>query len=67
MSPSVRFTSRRNSASRSASAQVFAEDDGRTRFVWIADVLPNEIAPYMDAQMDLGTQAMQKALGRDAA
>ena len=38
----------------SASAQVFAEGDGRTRFVWIADVLPNEIAPYMDAQMDLG-------------
>jgi uncharacterized protein YndB with AHSA1/START domain len=51
----------------SASAQVFAESDGRTRFVWIADVLPNEIAPYMDAQMDLGTQAMQKALGRSAA
>jgi hypothetical protein len=51
----------------SASAQVFAEPDGRTRFVWIADVLPNEIAPYMDAQMDLGAKAMQKALGRDAA
>ena len=51
----------------SASAQVFAEPDGRTRFVWIADVLPNEIAPYMDAQMDLGTQAMQKALARKAA
>ena len=51
----------------SASAQVFAEGDGRTRFVWIADVLPNEIASYMDAQMDLGTQAMQKALGRSAA
>jgi hypothetical protein len=51
----------------SASAQVFAESDGRTRFVWTADVLPNEIAPYMDAQMDLGTQAMQKALGRSAA
>jgi hypothetical protein len=51
----------------SASAQVFAEPDGRTRFVWIADVLPNEIASYMDAQMDLGTQAMQKALGRNAA
>jgi uncharacterized protein YndB with AHSA1/START domain len=51
----------------SASAQVFAERDGRTRFVWIADVLPNEIASYMDAQMDLGTQAMQKALGRSAA
>ena len=51
----------------SASAQVFAESDGRTRFVWIADVLPNEIAPYMDAQMHLGLLAMQKALGRSAA
>ena len=51
----------------SASAQVFAEGDGRTRLVWIADVLPNEIAPYMDAQMDQGALAMQKALGRNAA
>ena len=51
----------------SASAQVFAEADGRTRFVWIADVLPNEIAPYMDAQMDIVLRAMQKALGRSAA
>ena len=51
----------------SASAQVFDADDGRTRFVWTADVLPNEIAPYMDAQMDLGVLAMQKALGRKAA
>ena len=51
----------------SASAQVFAEADGRTRFVWIADVLPNEFAPYMDGQMDLGLAAMQKALSRSAA
>ena len=51
----------------SASAQVFAESDGRTRFVWVADVLPNEIASYMDAQMDLGLLAMQKSLGRSAA
>ena len=51
----------------SASAQVFDEGDGRTRFVWTADVLPNEIAPYMDAQMDHGVLAMQKALGRKAA
>jgi len=51
----------------SASAQVFAESDGRSRFVWIADVLPNEVVPYMDAQMDLGTAAMQKALGRKVA
>ncbi len=51
----------------SASAQVFAESEGRSRVVWIADVLPHEIAPYMDGQMDLGAAAMQKALGRNAA
>ena len=51
----------------SASAQVFDEGDGRTRFIWTADVLPNEIAPYMAAQMDLGLAAMQKSLGRSAA
>ncbi len=51
----------------SASVQVFAEADGRSRVAWIADVLPNEIAPYMDAQMDQGALAMQKALARKAA
>ena len=51
----------------SASAQVFAESDGRSRLVWIVDVLPNEVAPYMDAQMDQGAAAMQKALARSAA
>ena len=51
----------------SASAQVFAESDGRSRFVWTVDLLPNEIAPYINAQMDLGLQAMQIALARDAA
>jgi len=50
----------------SASVQVFAEDDGRCRAVWIADVLPHEIAPYMDAQMDLGAAAMQTALKQSA-
>jgi hypothetical protein len=51
----------------SASAQMFAEGDGRTRFVWITDVLPNEIAPYIDAQMDQGALAIQKALAHSAA
>ena len=51
----------------SASVQVFAEGDGRSRVAWIVDVLPNEIVPYMDAQMDQGALAMQKALGRAAA
>ena len=51
----------------SASVQVFADGDGRSRVAWIADVLPHEIAPYMDAQMDQGALAMQKQLGRAAA
>jgi len=44
----------------SASVQVIADGDARCRVIWTADVLPNEIAPYMDAQMDLGAQAIQK-------
>jgi hypothetical protein len=50
-----------------ASIQVFADGEGRSRMVWIADVLPNEIAPYIDGQMDLGAAAMQNAFKRDAA
>ena len=51
----------------SASIQVFADGESGSRVVWITDVLPNEIAPYIDAQMDLGVAAMQKSLGRKAA
>ena len=51
----------------SASAQVFADGDARTRFVWIVDVLPNDIAPYISSQMDQGVLAMQKKLARSAA
>ena len=51
----------------SASVQVFAEGDTRCRVVWIADVLPDEIGPYIDSQMDLGALAMQKQFRRDAA
>ncbi|WPO42684.1 SRPBCC family protein [Tardiphaga sp. 42S5] len=50
----------------SASAQVFADGDARCRFVWTADVLPNEIAPYMSSQMDLGLAAMQTQFGKVA-
>jgi hypothetical protein len=50
-----------------ASLQVFAEGEARSRLIWIVDFLPNEIAPYMDAQMDRAALAMNRALGRDAA
>ena len=51
----------------SASVRVFADGDARSRLVWIVDVLPHEIAPYMNAQMDQAALAMQQALGRIAA
>ena len=51
----------------SASVQVLADGNTRSRVIWIIDVLPNEIAAYIDGQMDLAALAMQKALRRDAA
>src|SRR4051794_7152026 len=51
----------------SASVQVLPNGDARTRLIWIVDLLPNEIAPYMEAQMDQAALAMQKALNRNAA
>ena len=51
----------------SASVQIVADGDVRCRMIWIADVLPHEIAPYISSQMDLGAAAMQKALERESA
>src|ERR1700730_18121695 len=51
----------------SASVQVLADGDTRSRVIWIVDVLPNEIAPYIGGQMDQAALAMQKAFGRSAA
>ena len=49
------------------SVQVLADGATRSRVIWIVDVLPNEIAPFISAQMDYGVLAMQKKLGRSAA
>ena len=51
----------------SAAAQVLDDGRGGTRFNWTIDVLPNELAPYISGQMELGVAAMQKALARKAA
>ena len=51
----------------SASVQVLPDGAAGSRLVWIVDVLPDEIAPYIDAQMDQAALAMQQALGRHAA
>ncbi|MEP6838411.1 MAG: SRPBCC family protein [Bradyrhizobium sp.] len=47
--------------------QVLAGGATRCRMIWSVDVLPNEIAPFISAQMDQGVLAMQKKLGRGAA
>jgi Polyketide cyclase / dehydrase and lipid transport len=51
----------------SAAVQVAADGDARTRLIWIVDLLPNEISPYIAGQMDQAALAMQKTLGRNAA
>jgi Polyketide cyclase / dehydrase and lipid transport len=48
-----------------ASVQVLADGATGSRMIWTVDVLPNEIAPHIDAQMDLGAQAMQKHRARN--
>jgi hypothetical protein len=50
-----------------ASVQVLANGDSRTRLIWIVDLLPNEIAPYIEGQMDQASSVMTKALARDPA
>ena len=45
-----------------AAFQVFAEGDKRTRIIWIADILPGDLAPYISGQMDQGVRAMKQTL-----
>jgi carbon monoxide dehydrogenase subunit G len=45
-----------------ASVQVLADGEARSRLIWIVDVLPNEIAPYIRGQMAEAALAMTKAL-----
>jgi hypothetical protein len=47
--------------------QVLADGATRSRMIWSVDVLPNEIAPFISAQMDLGVLAIQNKFGRSAA
>src|SRR5688572_33167499 len=47
-----------------ASMKVLAEGDKRTRAVWTADLLPDEMAKPIAAMIDQGCAAMKKALER---
>lgn len=46
------------------SAVEVLERDGQTCIVWTADFLPDDAAAGIDAAMEAGAQAMQKALDR---
>jgi carbon monoxide dehydrogenase subunit G len=50
-----------------ASLQVFAEGEGRSRVVWIADLLPNELAGYIAGMIEQGMAVMKKTLELHAA
>jgi carbon monoxide dehydrogenase subunit G len=47
-----------------ASLQIFAEGAGRSRAVWIADLLPHELGPVIGAMIAQGLEAMKKTLER---
>ena len=47
-----------------ASMQIVAEGAGRTRVVWIADLLPNELAGPIAGMIEQGLAAMKKTLER---
>ena len=45
-----------------ASLQVFADGEGRSRVVWIADLLPHELAGYISGLIERGMAVMKKTL-----
>src|SRR5262249_5725543 len=45
-----------------ASLQVFAEGRTQSRVVWIADLLPNEVAPYIAGMIEQGMAVMKKTM-----
>lgn len=47
-----------------ASVDLVADGPQRTRFVWTTDVLPDEFAVYIDAQMTEATRVIKPALER---
>ena len=46
---------------------VTADGEARARLIWVVDLLPNDIAPYIAGQMDQAALAMRKALDRGPA
>jgi Polyketide cyclase / dehydrase and lipid transport len=49
-----------------ASIQVFPDGSGRSRIVWIADLLPDDIAGLIGGMMEQGCAAMKNTLEQSA-
>jgi hypothetical protein len=49
-------------AHHNGAAQVIANEDGTSRFVWIADVLPNELAEITSELMERGIETVKQSL-----
>ncbi len=47
-----------------ASMEVVADGGGRSRLVWVADLLPDEAEPAVRTLMEQGAESMQRALER---
>jgi carbon monoxide dehydrogenase subunit G len=45
-----------------ASLQIFAEGEGRSRIVWVADLLPDEVAGYIRGMIEQGMGIMKQTL-----
>lgn len=53
-------------AHHNGAAQVLANGDGTTRFVWVADVLPNEMAEITGELMERGIETVKQSLEASA-
>lgn len=51
-------------AHHNASAEITEDGADRCRFIWTTDILPDDLAPYIDSQMTEGAKAMKSALER---
>jgi hypothetical protein len=49
-------------AHHNSAAQVFADGDDRTRFVWITDLLPDDLAGGIDEMMERGIGVIRQTL-----
>jgi hypothetical protein len=52
-------------AHHNGAAQVLSNDDGTTRFVWVADLLPDEAAPSTGELMERGIDTVKRTLESD--